>query len=58
MGLLTKEAVCDNCGKDLSDEDAVEEDGHEFCSVDCRDSYEESHDHDDDEEEQDVCQFC
>lgn len=58
MGFLKQKHTCDNCGNDLSDTDEpIKEDGHEFCSQDCRDSYEADHDHDE-EDERDICQFC
>lgn len=58
MAFLKKKHACDNCGKDLSDEeDELKEDGHEFCSVDCKDKYVDEHDHEDTEEEN-ICEFC
>lgn len=58
MAFLKQEDTCDNCGKSLEDVETPVEDGnHEFCSEDCKESYEESHGHDDGEEEE-ICEFC
>jgi len=58
MAFLKQQDTCDHCGKDLSDvDDIVTEDNHEFCSEEHREAYEDSHDHEDDDEEE-VCQFC
>lgn len=53
------DGVCDNCGKDLDEaDDPIPDDGngHEFCGPDCRDTYAEEHEHE--EEEANVCEFC
>jgi hypothetical protein len=57
------EATCDNCGADIEDLEAVEDDGHRFCSVECAYEYEgpesdddedeDDYDDDDDEDEED-----
>lgn len=57
MAFLKTKNKCDNCGNDLSDEEVVEDGNHEFCSVDCKEKYEEAHEHEDDAEEN-VCEFC
>lgn len=58
MAFLKKKQACDNCGKDLSDVETKVTDGnHEFCGEDCKQSYEEDHEHEEDEEA-DVCEFC
>lgn len=59
MAFLKKKHACDNCGKDLDDvDDPIEDGNHEFCSTDCKEKYADDHDHEDDEEERDVCEFC
>ncbi|MDY6766478.1 MAG: hypothetical protein SVW77_03855 [Candidatus Nanohaloarchaea archaeon] len=60
MTHMDEPGACDNCGTDLAEvDDPVTEGNHEFCSTDCRDEYNEEHDHaDDGEEEAEVCEFC
>ncbi|MDY6761582.1 MAG: hypothetical protein SVY41_00875 [Candidatus Nanohaloarchaea archaeon] len=51
-------ANCDNCGADLAGADnPVETEDHEFCGPDCAEEYAAEHSHEE-EEEQEVCEFC
>jgi MYM-type Zinc finger with FCS sequence motif len=49
------QATCENCGTDIENLEAVEDEGHRFCSVECAYEYEgpESDDEDDDEDDYD-----
>lgn len=60
MTHMNEDGKCDNCGADLEEaENPVTTDEHEFCGEDCQTSYQEEHEHEDDEaEEQQVCEFC
>lgn len=58
MAFLKTKDACDNCGKDLSEvEEPIEDGNHEFCSADCREAYNEEHEHEE-EDEAEVCEFC
>lgn len=58
MAFLKKKNACDNCGKDLDEVEKTVKDGkHTFCSDDCKTEYADEHEHEEDEEEN-VCEFC
>ncbi len=60
MTHMPDDGKCDNCGADIDEaENPVTTGENEFCSADCRDSYNEEHEHEEEEEEEaEVCEFC
>lgn len=54
MGILGSDKdECYVCGKDLEEGSTVKQDGKEFCCENCLEKYE-----DEEEEKEEVCQFC
>lgn len=53
--MSSSENECYVCGKEIDSEECIELDGHKFCCEKCKEHYEDQEQQDDKEE---VCQFC